>query len=247
MKPLDGNGILEINPSIAFPMIDRLLGGKGDPYENSREFTDIELNLFDAILSVVMKDLKESWGPITELFPIVEAKESSPNVVQIVAQNEVVIMVVMEIIIGNSSGMMNICYPVIYLESILSRLASRDLMLGGTSSSKKSRNKELNALLGGARVNIQAMLGKTELSLQELLDLQLGDILRFNRNADDTVMLMVDGQEKFIGKIGLNRFRKTIQIIKLVTSEKDMVKSILEELEGTRAKRISYIEDVVNE
>ena len=247
MKPLDGNGILEINPSIAFPMIDRLLGGKGDPYENSREFTDIELNLFDAILSVVMKDLKESWGPITELFPIVEAKESSPNVVQIVAQNEVVIMVVMEIIIGNSSGMMNICYPVIYLESILSRLASRDLMLGGTSSSKKSRNKELNALLGGARVNIQAMLGTTELTLQELLDLQVGDILRFNRNADDTILLMVDGQEKFIGKIGLNRFRKTIQITKLVTSEKDMVKSILEELEGTRAKRISYIEDVVNE
>ena len=247
MKPLDGNGILEINPSIAFPMIDRLLGGKGDPYENSREFTDIELNLFDAILSVVMKDLKESWGPITELFPIVEAKESSPNVVQIVAQNEVVIMVVMEIIIGNSSGMMNICYPVIYLESILSRLASRDLMLGGTSSSKKSRNKELNALLGGARVDIQAMLGKAELSVQELLDLQLGDILRFNRNADDTVLLMVDGQEKFVGKIGLSRFRKTIQVTELVTSEKDMVKSILEELEGTRAKRISYIEDVVNE
>ncbi|WP_334081972.1 flagellar motor switch protein FliM, partial [Helicobacter typhlonius] len=125
MKPLEGAAILEINPSIAFPMIDRLLGGKGDPYESSREFSDIELNLLDTLLRQIMQNLKEAWSSITEIFPSVDAKESSPNVVQIVAQNEIVIMVVMEIIIGHSSGMMSICYPVISLETVLSRLASR--------------------------------------------------------------------------------------------------------------------------
>ncbi|MDE7172824.1 MAG: flagellar motor switch protein FliM, partial [Helicobacter sp.] len=141
LKPLDGTGVLEINPSIAFPMIDRLLGGKGDPYEATREFSDIELSLLDTILKQMMQHLKESWAPIAEVFPSIDAKESSPNVVQIVAQNEIVIMVGMEIIIGHSSGMMNLCYPVISLESVLSRLASRDLMLSETSS-KKSRNRE---------------------------------------------------------------------------------------------------------
>lgn len=161
MKPLDGTGVLEINPSIAFPMIDRLLGGKGDPYESTREFSDIELNLLDTILRQMMQNLKDAWAPVTEIFPTVDVKESSPNVVQIVAQNEIVIMVVMEIIIGHSSGMMNLCYPVISLESVLSRLASRDIMLSETSS-KKSRNKELQALLGGAKVNVAAMLGETK-------------------------------------------------------------------------------------
>ena len=69
-----------------------------------------------------MSTMKEAWGPVMEIYPTIESKESSPNVVQIVAQNEIVVMIVMEIIIGQSSGMMNICYPVIALESVLPNL-----------------------------------------------------------------------------------------------------------------------------
>ena len=237
IKPLDGNGVLEINPSIAFPMIDRLLGGKGEPYESTREFTDIELNLFDLILRVIMKNLKESWAPITELHPMIDAKESSPNVIQIVAQNEIVIMVVMEIIIGHSSGMMNICYPAIFLESILPKLVNRDLMLTETSY-KKSRNQELKALLGGASVNVEAILGQTNVTMQEFLDLEEGNILRFDRAADDTAVLVVDGKDKFIGRVGLQRFRKTIHVSEVLFTEKDEVKDMLEKLEDKRHTRI---------
>ncbi len=242
MKPLDGTGVLEINPSIAFSMIDRLLGGKGDPYESTREFSDIELNLLDTILRQMMQTLKDAWGPITEIFPTVDVKESSPNVVQIVAQNEIVIMVVMEIIIGHSSGMMNLCYPVISLESILSRLASRDIMLSETSS-KKSRNKELQALLGGAKVNVTAMLGETKLMVKEILDLEVNDIIRLDRPADDTVIINVDGREKFLASIGLHRYRKTIEIKEMIKTEKDQVKEILEMLEIQRKSRANEIED----
>ena len=242
MKPLDGTGVLEINPSIAFSMIDRLLGGKGDPYESTRECRDIELNLLDTILRQMMQTLKDAWGPITEIFPTVDVKESSPNVVQIVAQNEIVIMVVMEIIIGHSSGMMNLCYPVISLESILSRLASRDIMLSETSS-KKSRNKELQALLGGAKVNVTAMLGETKLMVKEILDLEVNDIIRLDRPADDTVIINVDGREKFLASIGLHRYRKTIEIKEMIKTEKDQVKEILEMLEIQRKSRANEIED----
>ncbi len=242
MKPLDGSGVLEINPSIAFPMIDRLLGGKGDPYEASREFTDIELNLLDTILRQIMLNAKEAWGPITDIYPAIEAKESSPNVVQIVAQNEIVIMVVMEIIIGHSSGMMNVCYPVIALESVLSKLASRDIMLSETSS-KKSRNRELQALLGGAVVNLAAFLGKAELTLKDVLELSAGDIIRLDRPADDTVVLSIDGRDKFVCSIGLHRFRKTTKVMEIIKTEKDEVKELLEMLEKQRFSRITGLKE----
>lgn len=242
LKPLDGTGVLEINPSIAFPMIDRLLGGKGDPYESTREFSDIELNLLDTILKQMMQNLKEAWAPVTEVFPSVDAKESSPNVVQIVAQNEIVIMVVMEIIIGHSSGMMNLCYPVISLESVLSRLASRDLMLSETSS-KKSRNKELQALLGGAGVELSAILGGTHLTLNEILDLNVGDIVRLDKAADDTVTVNVNGREKYVASIGLQRYRKTIKVEEIIKTEKDQVKEILEMLEAQRKSRVSEMKE----
>lgn len=242
MKPLDGSGVLEINPSIAFPMIDRLLGGSGEPYENTREFSDIELSLLDTILRHIIQNLKDAWAPITEIFPSVDAKESSPSVIQIVAQNEIVIMVVMEIIIGHSNGMMNICYPVISLESVLSRLASRDLMLSETSS-KKSRNKELQVLIGGALVNVSAMLGSARLSLEEILELRENDIIRLDRAADDTIIVNIDDRDKYIGEIGLQRYRKIVKIKDVITTEKDKVKEVLEMLENNRKHKAENIKE----
>ncbi|WP_297938868.1 flagellar motor switch protein FliM [uncultured Campylobacter sp.] len=240
IKPLDGNCVLEINPSIAFPMIDRLLGGNGEGFETSRELTDIEVNLLDAILRMMMQRLKESWSMITDMYPNVEAKESSPNVVQIVSQNEIVIMVVMEIIVGNSSGMINICYPVIYLEPILSRLANRDIMLGETSA-KKSRNKELKTLIGRAEVLYEAILGKSIVSVNEFLNLKEGDILRLDRGADDKAIVCIDKKEVFLAEVGLHRFRKSIRIEQLIRSDKDEIKHILERYEEERkAKLMAY-------
>lgn len=246
VKPLEGSGIIEINPSIAFPMLDRLLGGKGEPFDANREFSDIELSLFETILRVMMSTLKEAWGPVMEVFPAIESKESSPNVVQIVAQNEIVVMVVMEIIIGHSSGMMNICYPVIALEPVLPKLASRDLMLNETSS-KKSRNTELQVLLGGAKVNVEANLGDTELSMRDVLDLQVGDIVRLSSPADDVVTVSIDGKDRFRGDIGLRRFRKSIQITQMIDTEKDAVKRALENFENLRHEKISGVRDIVDD
>ncbi len=246
MKPLEGSGVIEINPSIAFPMLDRLLGGKGEPFDASREFSDIELSLFETILRVIMGTLKEAWGPVMEIYPAIESKESSPNVVQIVAQNEIVVMVVMEIIIGHSSGMMNICYPVISLEPILPKLASRDLMLNETNS-KKSRNKELQVLLGGAKVTVEANLGESDLTLHDILELQKGDIISLNTPADDTVILSIDGKDRFKGEIGLRRFRKSVQITEVIETEKDEVKRILERLEQSRKEKISGVKELMDE
>ncbi|AJC87230.1 flagellar motor switch protein FliM [Campylobacter insulaenigrae] len=240
IKPLDGNCVLEINPSIAFPMIDRLLGGQGDSFDTLRELTEIELNLLDSILRIIMQRLKESWMNVTEIYPSVEAKESSPNVVQIVSQNEIVIMVVMEIIIGNSSGMVNICYPVVHLESVLSRLANRDIMMGETSA-KKSRNKELKTLIGRAEVIYEAMLGKTFVNVNEFLELKQGDILKLDRTADDKAIVSIDKKEVFLAQVGLHRFRKSIKILELIKTDKDEIKEILEKYEDERrAKANSY-------
>ncbi|PAF46012.1 flagellar motor switch protein FliM [Helicobacter sp. 11S02629-2] len=242
MKPMDGAGVCEINPTIAFPMIDRLLGGRGDQYEGTREFTNIELNLLDTILRQIMQNLKEAWAPIADIFPSVDAKESSPNVVQIVAQNEVVVMVVMEIVIGHSSGMMNLCYPVISLETILSRLASRDLLMSETSG-KKSRNKELQALIGGADVNVSAILGSTNISLKDILELKVGDVIRLDKVADDVVTVNIDGREKYAASIGLQRYRKTIQIREEIKTEKDKLKEVIEMLETQRKSKVNDIQE----
>lgn len=249
IKPLDGSCVLEINPSIAFPMIDRLLGGKGESFDTSRELTDIELNLLDGILRTIMTRLRESWQVITEIYPNIEAKESSSSVVQIVSQNEIVVMVVMEISIGNVSGMINLCYPVIYLEPILGRLANRDVMLGETNT-KKSRNKELKVLVGRAEIIYEAILGKAIISVKELLDLKEGDILKLDRSADDHAIVSIDKKDVYLAKAGVRRYRKSIQIKELIKTDKDEVKYALEAYELERREKLeqqNIIEEVEEE
>ena len=139
---------------------------------------------------------------------------------------------------------MNICYPVIALEPILPKLASRDLMLNETSS-KKSRNQELQVLLGGAHVNLDVNLGYAQLSLHELLAIEEGDILRLNLPANDVVSVSVDGKERFIAQMGLRRFRKSVQITEVIDTEKDAVKRALKEFESKRKERIIGAKEII--
>ncbi len=247
IKPLDGSAVLEINPSIVFPMIDRLLGGKGEQYDTERELSDIEITLLDNVLKVMMAKLKESWSPIFELIPIIESKESSPNVIQIVAQNEIVVMVVLEITIGETSGMINLAYPVIHLESILSRLASKDIMIGERSS-KKSRSTELKELLKRADIVNEGILGTTHLSIKKILELQIGDVIRLNSPESNEATITIDKKELFKAEMGIHNYHKTLKITQLIKTDKDEIKEILQAHEKERHDRLQKLkEEAVNE
>ncbi len=252
LKPMEGSAVLEMNPSIAFPMIDRILGGKGEASELERELTDIESNILDTILRVVMQKLKEAWSGVVEMQPIITSKESSPNVIQIVAQNEIVIMIVLELTFGETTGMINIAYPVIYLESILSKLASKDVIIGETSN-KKSRNDELKELVKRADIICEAILGTSRISIKQLLDLEVGNIIKLDNPASNKAMLTVDKKEVFETQMGVRRHHKTLQLTQIVKNDKDEIKEILRHYEESKRARLQKLknevkkEEVVNE
>jgi flagellar motor switch protein FliM len=247
LKPLDGSGVLELNPSIAFPMIDRILGGQGEAYDIERELTDIESNILDTVLRVVMQKLKDAWSSVIDMYPVITSKESSPNVVQIVAQNEIVIMVVLELTIGETSGMINIAYPVIFLESILSKLANKDIMLG-EASAKKSRNSELKELVKRADITLEAMLGNSRISIKQLLELEKGDVIKLNTPASDKATVTIDNKEVFEAQIGVHRHHKTVKLTKIARNDKDEIKEILKQYEEQKRQRLEKLKkEVINE
>jgi len=243
MRPLDGDAVLELNPSIVFPMLDRLLGGDGKVYNIDRELTDIELNLLDTILRMIMQKLRESWENILDFHPVIEAKESSANVVQIVAQNEIVIIVVLEITIGESSGMINIAYPVIFLESVLSKMSNRDIIVS-ESNSKKSKNKELKELVKRADIEAEVILGDTTLSLKEILDLEKGSVIRLDREVSDIVTLSVNKKDLFKAQMSVEEYKKKLEIKEVIYSDKDEVKETLLQYEKERLQKYQALKGI---
>ena len=94
-------------------------------------------------------------------------------------------------------------------------------------------------------VNFEVNLGVAELTLTELLDIEVGDILRLNVAANDVVSVSVDGKERFVAEMGLRRFRKSVQITKKIDTEKDAVKRALKEFEVKRKARAALAKEVV--
>jgi len=240
LKPLDGEAVLELNPDIIFPIIDRLLGGDGMGYEVDRELTDIELNLIDSILRIILQKLKESWMNVMEFYPSVEAKETSPNVVQIVAQNEIVIIVVLEITIGEQSGMINIAYPVIFLESILSKMSNKDIIISDANA-KKSKNREFKELIKRADIEVEAILGDTTLSLKEILDLSFGSVIRLDNEKSDIVKLSVDKKDIFEVRMGIDKYKKVLEITNIIKDDKSEIQEVLKKYELERKHRLKAL------
>ena len=116
MIPLQGNAVLEINPSLIFPIVDKLLGGQGLPLFQVRELTQLEMTIIDGIIQLVLTDLEDVW---TQIVPNVrfkkELSDNSPPVIQIVAPNEVVVLIVFEVKFGEATGMVNLCLPALRL------------------------------------------------------------------------------------------------------------------------------------
>lgn len=121
MRPLPGVAVLELNPSVAFPVIDRMLGGPGQSLKEARAVTEIEQKILEGFLKVVVDDLREAWRPLIELDLEIVGRETRPQLLQIVAPNEVVITIVFHVQIADARGMMSLCIPAVALEPIISR------------------------------------------------------------------------------------------------------------------------------
>jgi flagellar motor switch protein FliM len=212
IKPLSHSGVLEINPSIVYPIIDRLLGGKGEPYDMRNEFTSLELELMEDVNNIILKSLEQSWKPLKEVSIDTVKTETSPNVVQPVAQNEIVVMVVMEMIIGHSSGMLNICYPVIALEPLMEALSEYD-GVSSTQDTKVKKDIHLSNLLAGANVECSNNIGKRRMSLKEIQNIEVGQFIQFKKVNE----LSINGITKF----KLIEEGNAVKVIEKIVDEKD--------------------------
>ena len=111
MRPLDGLGALELNPSVAFTMIDRMLGGSGRGVAVNRALTEIEQNVIDGVVKLILENLTETWRGIVDVQFRIRGRETRPQMLQVAAPNEVVLLMSFEIRIGDIRGVLNICYP----------------------------------------------------------------------------------------------------------------------------------------
>ena len=117
--------VFEFASNLAFGFIDRLLGGQGAYDGIIRELTEIEQMVTRRVVVRMAASIKEAWSNVIDLDPEYQGMETNPMFTQVIPPTEMVILVTLDVKIAEVSGLMNVCYPYVLLEPVLSRLSSQ--------------------------------------------------------------------------------------------------------------------------
>ena len=215
--PLEGQLILDINLSLLFPIIDRLLGGGNDSGPPLRRpLTEIELRLVSRITDLFCSEMKHAWANVLELNLTIDRVESNPQLVQIVPPNEVVVLISFEISLGDARGMMNLCVPFNSIERISTRLSSNSWVSYGKKNATTENIQRISNKLGDAVVEVVVDLADTNISTSDLIGLRVGDIIATEKDVARPLVVSIEGQPKFHASPGAFKGRKAIQVVGLI-------------------------------
>lgn len=229
---LDGNLILDLNPSIIFPIVDRLLGGGKDHRSAvpSRPLTDIENKLVTRITDLTLAGLESAWARLCELQLKVTQIESNPQLIQIVPPNEVIVLVSFEISMGESRGIMNLCIPFNTIEPLAGKLSS-DTWSAYTKRVTDPRQKlNLETGLGHAAVDVMVKLAETKITAAELAGLVVGDVILTEKGRDEPLKFLVAGETMFEAYAGVFKGHKAVRIGERIHKSKDKIEDQLKQL-----------------
>jgi flagellar motor switch protein FliM len=213
-EPLSGDMIIELNPTICFPFIDKLLGGgHANTVAPERVFTDIESRLIAQVMDNVIHHLQETWEPIAQLRFAVTDTETNPQILQNVAPNEIVVLLIFEIRMseGEAGGMLNLCIPFNVIEPIISKLSSQSWFMASSKSGESDLSR-LKENVQDVPLNIEAYIAETTITAGELSNLKVGDIITTPKVAKQPIMVNIEGRPKYLASIGQIRGHKAVRI-----------------------------------
>lgn len=220
MPPLSGSVLFETNPQFSFEIIDVLLGGKGTGKYKAREFTDIDKNIMMVINTGLISNLKLAWDDVLEVNTEIEGLETNPALNQTLAPNEAVALITFSVEMGKSSTFINICIPYLSIEKVLDKLVVQYWFQDTNDETilEESRAK-LRQRLNIVNMNLTAVLGTTNITVDDFLRLGVGDVLTLNDKANMPIKLMVEDKPYCYGKPGVLGKNMGVQILDIIDKD----------------------------
>ncbi|MFF5993323.1 flagellar motor switch protein FliM [Lysinibacillus sp. KU-BSD001] len=213
VPPLDGNILMEINPNIAYSMLDRLMGGTGASHSNVDNLTEIETKIMTNLFERSFDNLREAWENIVEIDPMLIELEVNPQFLQMISPNETVVVISLNTIIGETTGMINICLPHVVLEPIVPNLSVRYWMQTNTKEMSPEQVKMLENRVKQSTLPVVAELGTTSISVEDFLTMNIGDVIELDQKITDPLILKVGTLPKFTVQPGKLNKKMAIQVI----------------------------------
>ncbi len=205
--------------NIGYAMVDRMLGGLGEPLAKAREFSEIELLIIERLLTVCVNLLREPWKNVVELNPRLERIETNSQFAQIISPSEMIAIVTINIKIGEVEGLMNVCLPYITLDLVMDKLNTKFWYSSQQEKEEISYSNMVENLLEKAPIPVKAVLGNSSFSISDFTGLRLGDIIRLDTKVEDELSIYVGSMRKFTALPGVSGDNYAVRVTSIIREE----------------------------
>ncbi|RJP35537.1 MAG: flagellar motor switch protein FliM [Candidatus Omnitrophota bacterium] len=223
MDPLEGKGLMELSPTLSFPVVDRLMGGRGNVFKKNRELTEIEQTIIEKVLYRAFDMLHEAWATVIPLNLSLEQSETNPQLLmQLYYPSEMVILMTFEVTMQEISGTLSFCIPYPTLEPIANELSSTSWY---AAEKKELSEEDAEVLLDRLRrvdLPLVAYIGKSDVTLRELLDLSEGDVVQLNTRKNEEFVIQIGNEYRYFAKPGISRKHNAIKITRIISGPDDV-------------------------
>ena len=209
LEPLGTNAILAIDLPLIFSVIDRLLGGTGQGAVRLRELTDIELSLSRTVLVRLLDELSTSWSELVGVDFRLRHTEMNPQFAQIAPPTELSVLLSFQIRVGDATGVMTLCLPWRSIETVAPNLTANSYFSGQRGG---SAGVDLLPSLEHVLIEVRAEVGAVELSIDEVLSLVEGDVVRLGVPIEDGLVLLAGGTPTYRVMPGAHRRQLAVQV-----------------------------------
>ena len=215
-QPLGGTVLIELAAQLGYAMIDRMLGGAGEPLERNRDFTEIEMTIIEKMMVVCMQLMREPWKNVIDLNPVMERIETNSQFAQVIAPNDMIAIVTLNMKIGDVEGFMNVCLPFFTLESVMDKLNTKYWYATLQEMREEDFEDRIESLIRRVDVPVKAVLGTTRVSVNDFVNLQVGDIIRLNTDIEDDLRIYVGNIKKFTALPGSSKDKYAVRVTSVI-------------------------------
>ena len=217
--PLQGNIIIEMASNLGYTIVDRMLGGRGEPMDKVREFSEIELLIIERIMIICVNLLKDPWENVVDIHPRLERIETNSQYAQIISPSEMIAIVTINLRIGEVEGLMNICLPFLTVDDLLDKLNTKYWYSNMQEQDDTDYTETIETLIQRAKLPVKAVLGNSLISVSDFATLQRGDIIRLDRKVDDELDVYVGNIRKFTALPGSSGDKYAVRVTSVIREE----------------------------
>ncbi len=220
-SPLEGTIIMEMASKLGYAIVDRMLGGEGEPLDKVRDFSEIELSIVERIMVACIELLREPWANVVDVVPRLERIETNSQFAQIISPSEMIAIVTVNIKIGEVEGLMNVCLPYITLEPVMDKLNTKFWYSNMQEREDFEYAENIEALIAKASIPVKAVLGNNAISVGDFGALQIGDIIRLDKKVDSELDVYVGDMKKFTALPGSSGKNYAVRITTVIREEEE--------------------------